>query len=274
MLLQSDLAGERSQFAAENKTASERTFVHFFSTKHGSLRITVGRWLPKETPIRSAPRLGGIYLIPITRRGTTARATRLNINVATGAILKRKKLALLGEIGSFRINFEPSARGCNNPNDPTTSGPFLRCTKAITLRSASTKKATPSRSGRIIPSISAGTAISLASSPYSSLHYSPNGGRRRANDLALYLAILFRRSSLNLKTNPQFASAVTKKTTSICCVTTHRARTFLARSSADQLVTTRPVGVLLKDEFLDSSNVKRTNNLPVDVEAFPPTVKS
>ncbi|KAJ0582301.1 hypothetical protein HanHA300_Chr04g0150721 [Helianthus annuus] len=50
MLLQSDLAGERSQFATENKTASERTFVRFFSTKHGSLRITVGRWLPKETP--------------------------------------------------------------------------------------------------------------------------------------------------------------------------------------------------------------------------------
>ncbi|KAG9140590.1 hypothetical protein Leryth_024572 [Lithospermum erythrorhizon] len=69
-LLQSDLAGERSQFATENKTASERTFVRFFSTKHGSLRITVGRWLPKETPIRSAPRLGGIYLIPITRRGS------------------------------------------------------------------------------------------------------------------------------------------------------------------------------------------------------------
>ncbi|KAK7232678.1 hypothetical protein RIF29_47786 [Crotalaria pallida] len=69
-LLQSDLAGERSQFAAENKTASERTFVRFFSTKHGSLRITVGRWLPKETPIRSAPQLGGIYLIPITRRGS------------------------------------------------------------------------------------------------------------------------------------------------------------------------------------------------------------
>ncbi|KAI9078675.1 hypothetical protein K1719_039355 [Acacia pycnantha] len=43
-LLQSDLAGERSQFAAENKTASERTFVRFFSTKHGSLRITVGHY--------------------------------------------------------------------------------------------------------------------------------------------------------------------------------------------------------------------------------------
>ncbi|KVH98711.1 Maturase MatK, N-terminal domain-containing protein, partial [Cynara cardunculus var. scolymus] len=43
--------------------------------------------------------------------------------------------------------------GCNNPNDPTTSGPFRRCTKAITLRSASTKKATPNRSGRIIPKL-------------------------------------------------------------------------------------------------------------------------
>ncbi|KAA0048119.1 uncharacterized protein E6C27_scaffold49288G00030 [Cucumis melo var. makuwa] len=63
-------SGERSQFAAENKTGSEPTFVRFFSTKHGSFRITVGRWLPKETPIRSAPRLGGIYLIPITRRGS------------------------------------------------------------------------------------------------------------------------------------------------------------------------------------------------------------
>ena len=70
ILLQSDLAGERSQFAADKKTASERTFVRFLSTKHVSLRRTVGRWLPKETPIRSAPRLGGIYLIPITRRGS------------------------------------------------------------------------------------------------------------------------------------------------------------------------------------------------------------
>ncbi|KAA3486917.1 hypothetical protein EPI10_030785 [Gossypium australe] len=70
MLFQSDLAGERSQFTAENKTARERNFARFFSTKHKSLRITVGRWLPKETLIRSAPRLGGIYLILITRKGS------------------------------------------------------------------------------------------------------------------------------------------------------------------------------------------------------------
>ncbi|KAL7252243.1 hypothetical protein ACSBR1_013984 [Camellia fascicularis] len=70
MLLQSDLAGEQSQFATENKTASEHTFVRLFSTKHDSLRITIGRWLPKETPIRSAPQLGGIYLFLITMRGS------------------------------------------------------------------------------------------------------------------------------------------------------------------------------------------------------------
>ncbi|KAK2658105.1 hypothetical protein Ddye_011157 [Dipteronia dyeriana] len=55
ILLQSDIASERSQFAAENKTSIECTFIRFFSTKHKNLRITVGRWLPKETPIRSAP---------------------------------------------------------------------------------------------------------------------------------------------------------------------------------------------------------------------------
>nr|XP_009618249.1 uncharacterized protein LOC104110450 [Nicotiana tomentosiformis]XP_016515395.1 PREDICTED: uncharacterized protein LOC107832096 [Nicotiana tabacum] len=70
ILRKSDLASERSQFVTENKTASERTFVRFFSTKHESLRITVGWWIPKETLIQSAPRLGGIYLITITRRGS------------------------------------------------------------------------------------------------------------------------------------------------------------------------------------------------------------
>ena len=40
-----------------------------------------------------------------------------------------------------------------------------------------------------------------------------------------------------------------------------------------QLVTTNPGGVLLKGEVLGSSNATRTNNLPVDVEAFPPMVK-
>lgn len=41
----------------------------------------------------------------------------------------------------------------------------------------------------------------------------------------------------------------------------------------DQLVTTRPIRVLLKGEVLGSTNAKRTNNLS-DVEMFPPTVRS
>ena len=38
-------------------------------------------------------------------------------------------------------------------------------------------------------------------------------------------------------------------------------------------MTACPGGVLLKGEVLSLSNAKRTNNLPVDVEPFPPTVR-
>jgi hypothetical protein len=84
--------------------------------------------------------------------GITAQAIKLNINVIIGAIIKINKLALLGKMGSFIINLKPYAKGCNNPNNPTTLGPFLRM-EAITLRSAKTKKATPSKRGIIIPHI-------------------------------------------------------------------------------------------------------------------------
>ncbi|KAF3485942.1 hypothetical protein F2Q69_00055110 [Brassica cretica] len=55
-----------------------------------------------------------------------------------------------------------------------------------------------------------------------------------------------------------------------------RKRLHIYRMSchADQLVTTCPVGVLLKGEVLGSSDAKRTNNLPVDVEAFSSMVRS
>jgi hypothetical protein len=43
-------------------------------------------------------------------------------------------------MGSFIINLKPSAKSCNNPNNPITLGPFLRCMEAITLSSAKTKK--------------------------------------------------------------------------------------------------------------------------------------
>lgn len=83
------------------------------------------------------------------------------------------------------------------------------------------------------------TKKSLTLNPYSFLHCSPNGGRRRAN-LALYLAILLNRSSLNLKTKQ--TSHFVHKTYSIfnhqenhfdlmICCGTHLARTFLARST-------------------------------------------
>ncbi|WZZ32321.1 hypothetical protein YC2023_015722 [Brassica napus] len=53
-----------------------------------------------------------------------------------------------------------------------------------------------------------------------------------------------------------------------------RKRLYIHRYVIDQLVKTRLVEVLLKCEVLGSSNAKCTNNLPVDVEAFPPTVRA
>ncbi|ERN08810.1 hypothetical protein AMTR_s00017p00257600 [Amborella trichopoda] len=50
-----------------NNTTNKRNFVRFLSTKHGSLKRSVG---PEETPFPFASQRGGIYLIPITRRGS------------------------------------------------------------------------------------------------------------------------------------------------------------------------------------------------------------
>ncbi|GMP79842.1 hypothetical protein CsSME_00035196 [Camellia sinensis var. sinensis] len=41
MFLQFDLAGEQSQLVTENKIASQSTFDWLFSTKHGTLKITI-----------------------------------------------------------------------------------------------------------------------------------------------------------------------------------------------------------------------------------------
>jgi hypothetical protein len=54
-----------------------------------------------------------------------AQAIKLNINIITEAIIKINKLALLGKMGFFIINLKPSAKCCNNSNNPTTLGPFL-----------------------------------------------------------------------------------------------------------------------------------------------------
>lgn len=59
-------------------------------------------------------------------------------------------LALLGIIVSLINNFSPSANGCNNPSNPTTFGPRLRCIPAIIFRSTKVKKATAIKTGTII----------------------------------------------------------------------------------------------------------------------------
>ena len=53
MLLRSDPAGEQSQSAAE-ETASVPLFASSPPSTGVWVGITVGRWLPEETPIRSA----------------------------------------------------------------------------------------------------------------------------------------------------------------------------------------------------------------------------
>jgi len=42
---------------------------------------------------------------------------------------------------SFKINLKPSAKGCNNPRNPTIFGPRRCCNEAIIFRSNNVKKA-------------------------------------------------------------------------------------------------------------------------------------
>jgi len=51
---------------------------------------------------------------------------RLNVNNKIGANKKIKEFAFVGSNNCFNNNFKPSAKGCNKPQIPTTSGPFLR----------------------------------------------------------------------------------------------------------------------------------------------------
>ncbi|GKE18549.1 hypothetical protein Tco_1426126 [Tanacetum coccineum] len=91
MLLQSDLAGERSQFATENKTASERTFVRFFSTKHESLRITVG--LNREQRLLSAAVAARIlkFSVQLTTRRSVAQTHEDTIQRSSKAAIPDKE---------------------------------------------------------------------------------------------------------------------------------------------------------------------------------------
>ena len=67
--------------------------------------------------------------------GITLQATKDRAKDIIGARIKIILFALVGIIVSFENNFIPSANGCNNPKKPTTLGPFLYCTDAITFLS-------------------------------------------------------------------------------------------------------------------------------------------
>jgi hypothetical protein len=57
------------------------------------------------------------------------------INANIGAKTKIILLLFAGIINSLLISLTASAIGCNTPQNPTTFGPFRRCTDAISLRS-------------------------------------------------------------------------------------------------------------------------------------------
>lgn len=68
--------------------------------------------------------------------GMTIQPAKLSINVNKGAPKKINLLDFRGIITSFNKAFKPSAKGCNNPQIPTTFGPRLLCIAAIIFLSA------------------------------------------------------------------------------------------------------------------------------------------
>ena len=50
---------------------------------------------------------------------------KLKNKVIPGANKNKNLFALFGTITSFIISLKPSAKGCKNPQNPTTLGPFL-----------------------------------------------------------------------------------------------------------------------------------------------------
>jgi hypothetical protein len=72
------------------------------------------------------------------------------MNVTIGAIMKTTRFAVVGMIVSLNTSLTPSAIGCSNPQGPTTFGPRLIWTAAMTLRSAKVRYATASSRTRMI----------------------------------------------------------------------------------------------------------------------------
>ncbi len=75
---------------------------------------------------------------------------KLTKKVITGDNKNKPLLALLGSIISFIKSLNPSERGCNKPNTPTTLGPIRLCIIPKIFRSANVKYATATRRGTII----------------------------------------------------------------------------------------------------------------------------
>ena len=85
--------------------------------------------------------------------GITAQAMKARITVMIGASRKTALSAPEGTTTSFSTNFSMSANDCSRPKGPTTFGPFRICTEAQTLRSASSRKATPTSTPTVISRI-------------------------------------------------------------------------------------------------------------------------
>jgi hypothetical protein len=75
-------------------------------------------------------------------KGITIQFNKLIAKLNTGANKKINLFAVAGIIASLNNNFTPSARGCNNPKNPTILGPFLRCIAPNIFLSANVKNAT------------------------------------------------------------------------------------------------------------------------------------
>jgi hypothetical protein len=82
---------------------------------------------------------GNIVSSVISPAGIKLHETILNVKTIIGAIKKIIAFALVGTNNSLNISLAPSAKGCNNPQKPTTLGPLRRWIAAITFRSAIVK---------------------------------------------------------------------------------------------------------------------------------------
>ena len=86
--------------------------------------------------------------ISFSLKGITAHATKASVMVTIGARIKIILFELAGIIISLKMYFNASANDWNNPKGPTTFGPLLFWTKAQTLLSSHTTKATETKTGR------------------------------------------------------------------------------------------------------------------------------